>query len=120
MLTMIMGVLKFIPGLSNFATTWLNDKYNAQVTEYTARLQVNEEQAAAIIAMEQAVQTRWWFVAAIPPLMALPFVGYLWKSVFWDNVVLGGEGSTPALHGDLQTIFIMILSYYFIKGFSTR
>lgn len=120
MLTMIMGVLKFIPGLTNFATTWLNDAYNAKVTEYVTRLQVNEAQAAAIIAMQEAVQVRWWFVAAIPPLFAMPFCLYIWRAVVWDNVIQDGATSTPALGGDLQTIFLMILTYYFMKGLSTR
>lgn len=120
MLEFLTSILSFIPGLSSIATSWINDAYNAKVTEYVTKLQVNEAQAAAIIEMEQAVQTKWWFVAAIPPLFAVPFVAYLWRAVLYDNVIMDGATSTPPLHGDLQTIFVMVLSFYFIKGFSTR
>lgn len=120
MLLLIGKLFSVIPGLTSLGQSWIDDHYNAQVTEYTTRLNVSRDQALAIIQMQEAVQTKWAFVAAVPPLFALPFVLYIWRAVVWDNVVLGGEGSTPALHGDLQTIFIMILSYYFIKGFSTR
>lgn len=120
MLALIGSIIQFIPGLTSLGQTWINSAYNAKVTEYVTKLNVDAATAQSIIAMEQAVQVRWWFVAAIPPLFALPFIFYIWRAVVWDNVVLGGEGSTPALHGDLQTIFLMVLSFYFIQGFRSR
>lgn len=116
----LLSLLKFIPGLSGLATTWLTDHYNAQVQEYVERLGVNRDVAVAIIQEQEAVQTKWWFVAAIPPLFALPYVLYTWKAVFWDKVVTGGTTSTDPINGTLGTVFIMIVTFYFVKGFQGR
>lgn len=113
-------ILKFIPGLSSLATTWLNDHYNAQVQEYVERLGVNRDVAVAIIQEQEAVQTRWWFVALVPPLFAVPYVIYVWKAIAWDKVVMGGTTSTDPINGSLGTVFIMIVTFYFMRGFQGR
>lgn len=120
MFSLLGSLFSIIPGLTSLGQSWVTASYNAQVQEYTTRLNVNRDQAMAILAMQQAVQTKWWFVAIMPPLFALPYVIYTWKAVVWDNVVLGGAGNTPALGGILSTLFLMIVTFYFAKGFSGR
>ena len=116
MLGILGSILSFIPGLTNLGNTWVKAHYDAQVQEIIARTGADRDVAVKLLEMQQAVQTRWWFVAAIPPLFALPYVLYVWRAVFWDNVVLGGAGSTPEIKGILATIFIMIVTFYFYVG----
>lgn len=120
MLAFFGQILTFIPGLTKLGQSWVDDHYNAQVAEYTTRLNVSRDQAVAILQMQQAVQTKWWFVAAIPPMFALPYVIYTWKAIVWDKVIMQGATSTDTVGGFLGTVFLMIVTFYFAKGFAGR
>jgi hypothetical protein len=107
---------QLVPGLTGLGQTWVKAHYDAQTQQIMARLQCDRDTAVAVLQMQSEVQVKWWFVAAIPPLFALPFVLYVWRCVVWDNVVMGGATSTPALGGNLATIFVMIVTFYFAAG----
>lgn len=116
---LILGkVLSFIPGLTSLGETWVKSYYDAQVNEIIAKTGATRDIALGVLQMQQAVQTRWWFVAAIPPLFAMPYVIYVWKAVVWDKIILNGAGSTDPINGTLGTVFIMIVTFYFAHGMS--
>lgn len=112
-LGVIGGFLQYIPGLVSLGQTWVTASYNAKVTEVTTKLNVDRDTAVALINMQAQVQTKWWFVAAVPPLFAVPYIAYTWKGVLWDNVIMDGSASTPALHGTLSVVYLMVVTYYF-------
>lgn len=118
MLLLLGQLVSFIPGLTSLGTSWINASYNAKVDEIVAKTGASRDVALGVIQMQQAVQTRWWFVAAIPPMFAMAFVVYVWKAVVWDNVIMAGATSTPALNGTLGTVFIMVVAFYFAHGMS--
>lgn len=108
----------FIPGLTSLGQTWVTAAYNAKVQQVVAQIGCDQATAVAIIQMQGQVQTKWWFVAIIPPLFALPYVLYVWRAVVFDNVIMDGATSTPALGGTLATVFIMVVTFYFAHGMS--
>lgn len=85
---------------------------NEQVAEVQAKSTVD----VASIQGEAAVQTRWWFVPACTAIFALIFIPYDFKAVVWDNVIMNGTTSTPALHGDLQWIHLTVVSGLFLHS----
>lgn len=105
-----------VPGLTGLGQEWVKAHYDAQVQQVMAKLNTDRDMAVAVVNMQAEVQSKFWFVAIIPPLFALPYVLYVWKCVAWDNVIMGGASSTPALGGTLATIFIMIVTFYFAAG----
>jgi hypothetical protein len=120
MLLLFGKLFTLIPGLTSLGQSWINDHYNAQTQQLTAKYGLEEGIARQIIVEQEAVQTKWWFVAAIPPLFALPFVIYVWRAIAYDKVWMNGTTSTDPINGSLGTVFIMIVSFYFIKGFAGR
>jgi len=118
----LLGILgqffSVVPGLTGLGQTWVKAHYDAQTQQIQAKLGCDRDTAVAVLQMQGQVQTRWWFVAAIPPLFAVPFVLYTWRCVVWDNVIMGGATSTPALGGTLATIYMMIVVFYFGHGMS--
>lgn len=120
MLGLLGSIISLIPGLSSLGQSWVNAHYNAQVQELQTKLGVQRDVAVSIVNMQEQVQTKWWFVAAIPPLFALPFVIYCWKAIAWDKVIMNGATSTDPITGTLGTVFIMIVTFYFAKGFMGR
>jgi hypothetical protein len=105
-----------VPGLTGLGQTWINAHYNAQVQQVMAKLNADRDTAVAVLQMQGEVQSKFWFVAAIPPLFALPFVLWVWKAVVWDKLIMDGATSTDPLNGVLSTAFIMILTFYFAAG----
>ena len=109
---------QLIPGLTTLGTTWVNASYNAQVQEITTKLNCTRDEAVALMQMQAQIQTKWWFVAIVPPLFAVPYIAYTWKGVLWDNVIMNGAASTPALHDTLATVYLMVVAYYFGRALS--
>ena len=64
--------------------------------------------AATIIIAEQG----WWFTAMIRPMIAWPFIIYVWKTVVYDTVL--GLGSTNVLQGSLGEWAGIIITAYFV------
>jgi hypothetical protein len=108
--------LQLIPGLTSLGQSWVKGHFDAQTQQIQAKLKCDADMAVAVLQMQGEVQSRWWFVAIIPPAFAIPFVLYVWRCVVYDNVIMGGATSTPALGGILATVFIMIVTFYFAAG----
>lgn len=105
MFDLILPVLKLIGGLFGVIS-------NVE----TAKIQAEAQVETASIEGMSAVERTWWFVAALLVCFALPYVIYDGKAVLWDNVVLGGHGYTPPLHGSLDTINWIIVSGLFLHS----
>ena len=116
MLGMLGGLLGLIPGLGTIVQGVAGAYFDQKVRIYQAKTGATRDVAVAAIQAAEAVQTRWWFVAALIPAWALPFVIYDWKAVVWDNIVMGGEASTPALVGTLNWVHITIVASIFAHG----
>ncbi len=85
---------------------------NVETTRLTTEAAVQE----ATITGTAAVEQRWWFVAALIPAFSIPYVAYYGKIVLWDNVLMGGEASTPALHGSADTVGWIVVTGIFLHG----
>lgn len=131
MLSIFASLIGVIPGLENLAASWHASALEAQVKILQAKTGADRDTAIALLQANAQVQTRWWFVALLPVMWAIPFVFYTWKGVFFDNVlaILFGEcnaksecvlwgvaNTTPALGGTFATIFLMIVTFYFAHG----
>ena len=81
-----------------------NDHEKLQAEQNIARL---EAQQAVIIAEQGR-----WLTAWVRPLIALPFVLYLWKLILWDKVL--GWGSTDDLSPNLWNMMTVIIGAYFL------
>jgi hypothetical protein len=85
---------------------------NVETTQLTTQAAVEE----ASIAATAQVETKWWFVAALIPIFALPYAIYDGKAVLWDNIIMQGHSSTPALHGSLDTLNWVIVTGLFLHA----
>jgi len=97
-----------------FLERWLthlekkDDTYTERLrTIILAEIEARKVQAQIIIA-EQG----WWMTAMIRPMIAWPFIVYIWKTVVYDTVL--GLGSTPALSGSLGDWAGVIITAYFV------
>ena len=97
-----------------FLERWLthlekkDDTYTERLrTIILAEIEARKVQAQIIIA-EQG----WWMTAMIRPMIAWPFIVYIWKTVVYDTVL--GWGSTPALSGSLGDWAGVIITAYFV------
>jgi hypothetical protein len=112
MWTFLLGFLNFLPSIERY----LEKRVDAKVQEFVAQTGASRDIAVAAIQAQQAVQVRWWFVAIIPPAFAIPFVIWTWVIVVWDSVL--GLGSHEAIRGDVGTIYMMVVGFYFLHGMS--
>lgn len=83
----------------------------AMVAEVQARAEANK---VAIIEYGK------WYTIFPRILIEFSVAIYFFKVVVWDNVILGGGGDTPAIHGDVGTWMALVISFWFggaaIKG----
>lgn len=114
MLGLFGQLLGLIPGLASVANNFITKHFDAQVQEIVAKTGAQRDIAVAVVQMQQATSTRWWFVAVIPPMFALPYVVYTWKCVVWDTVL--GYGETPSLGGTVATVYLMVVAFYFAQA----
>lgn len=90
---------------------------------YASNVIGNEATQKANVAVAEAqamsaVERQWWFVAALIPAFALPFVIWIWKAVAWDKVIgpiLGFHSRTDGL-GALDWSFNIILTGLFLHS----
>lgn len=76
-----------------------------------------EEETAAIQGMS-AVEVKWPFVAMLLVLFALPVGIYDAKCILWDNIIMHGTVSTPALKGSLANLNWIIPTGLFLHMWS--
>lgn len=114
---MFASIIAFLQGLigplfnsvSNIVTSIFSEKG----TEVTQQAAVTEE----VIKGEKAVEQKWWFVAIIPPLFAIPYAAYVWKAILWDKVIMNGLTSTdPIKDATLSWTFTMVVGYYLLHS----
>lgn len=78
-----------------------------QRLEADLRIRQLEAQQNVLIAEQGNWKTRW-----IRPVIAFPFVAYLWKVVLWDKVF--GLGATDPLSAQLSEIMMVMIGAYFL------
>lgn len=79
--------------------------------------------SAARIEATGAVEQKWWFVAALMDLFAIPYAIYIWKAVAWDKVIAPhlswchhACATTDPVNGYLMTVFGIIVTGLFMYG----
>ena len=79
--------------------------------------------AAARIEGFSTVESKWWFVAALMDLFAIPYAIYIWKAVAWDKVIAPhlswchhACATTDPISGYLMTVFGIIVTGLFMYG----
>lgn len=110
MLALIMPFLSALLGGLDKIFGYVADVETTKLTTEAATEQVQINAVAS-------VEKKWWFVALLLPMFAIPYGIYDAKCVVWDNVIMGGHSSTPALHGSLDTINWIIVTGLFMYGF---
>jgi len=86
----------------------------------TAKVEAEAGVATASIQATEQVESKWWFVAALIPAIALPFAIYIWKAVAWDKVIgpmFDVHSSTDPINGPLGTVFIVVIGGLFFHSF---
>ena len=103
--------------LLNLVTGGVIDKALSTITSIkasgaqvdVAAIQAATAQAQADAEVIKAEQGNW-LTRSIRPLMALPFVAYVWKLVLWDKVL--GLGSTDGLSPELWSLMMTVFGAY--------
>lgn len=73
----------------------------------TELLETKKLQAKVIIAEQNN-----WYTAMIRPLIALPIIVYLWKTIVWDKVLQWG--TTDPLGTELYWVLTSVVTAYFL------
>ena len=112
--------LTFIPGLTDLGNKWVTASYDAKVKTFVAKTGASRDVAVAAIAAQAQVAGKWWFVAALMPALAGPFVIWSWKAIAVDKVLcvflFGVTCSTDPLGTDLMEVYKTII--YSMFGFA--
>lgn len=116
MLSLLGSIASFIPGLTGLATAFFQAKFNKDVALYQAQTGATAAVAQEAIRAQASVQTRWWFVAALIPITAFPFIAWTYKAIVWDKLIMAGTTSTDALTGSLGWAYVVVMSSIFVHG----
>jgi hypothetical protein len=111
MLSLLASILGLIPGLSNLATSLMEAAFNKEVSLYQAKAGVARDVAVAAVQAQAQTQSKWWFMAAVPALWALPFLAFDMKVVIWDKLLK--LGTTDPLDPNMWYVHIAVLTGFF-------
>lgn len=117
-LTIITTVLGFIPGLSDLTAKLLASKFDKDVKMYAAKTGVAKEVAVEAIRANAQVQTKWWFVALVPVIWAVPFIAFDTKIVVWDKML--GWGVTDPLDPNMWYVHMTIVGGFFAHAIADK
>ena len=101
------GITKLVSSFLGFKTAEVNE----QATVDAARIEATAQ-----------VETKWWFVAILMDLFALPYAIYIWKAIAIDKVIApimhwhGAWATTAPINGYLMTVFGIIVTGLFLYG----
>lgn len=93
----------------------LNKAYDAKLKATNDHEKLQAEQDIARLEAQQAIllaEQGRWLTCWIRPVIALPFVVYLWKLVIYDKVL--GWGTTDNLSTDLWQLMMVVVGAYFL------
>jgi hypothetical protein len=124
---MFMAILALIPGLSTLVSGITSAYFNAKVRLVTARIGGDRDVATKLVqgaaAADHENTNRLGVIASNKFLtfmligFALPWIGYEWKVVVWDNILspwfLGHEGYTAAIGGSVGEWATTIIGFLF-------
>lgn len=124
---MFMAILALIPGLSTLVSGITTAYFNAKVRLVQARIGGDRDVATKMVqgaaAADHENTNRLGIIASNKFLtfmligFALPWIGYEWKVVVWDNILspwfLGHEGYTSAIGGSVGEWATTIIGFLF-------
>ncbi len=93
----------------------LRAAYEAKLTAQTDAEKLRAEETIARLEAQQSVliaEQGRWLTAWVRPMIAAPFVIYIWKLVVWDKVL--GYGATDDLSPQLWQMMTVIITAYFL------
>ncbi len=93
----------------------LRAAYEAKLKAQTDAEKLQAEETIARLEAQQSIliaEQGRWLTAWVRPMIALPFVLYLWKLILWDKVL--GWGSTDDLSPQLWQMMTVIIGAYFL------
>lgn len=93
----------------------LRAAYEAKLKAQTDAEKLAAEETIARLEAQQAViiaEQGRWLTAWVRPMIAAPFVIYIWKLVVWDKVL--GYGATDDLSPQLWQMMTIIITAYFL------
>jgi hypothetical protein len=102
------GVSKLLSSFLGYKTAETNDQATIE---------------AARIEGFSTVESKWWFVAILMDMFALPYAIYVWKAVAWDKVIAPhlswchhACSTTDPINGYLMTVFGIVVTGLFMYG----
>jgi hypothetical protein len=114
-------VIRFLLGLVNPLATIgekIAEAYAQKANAQTEQQRIEAEERIRTLEARRDVlvaEQGNWLTRSIRPLLALPFVIYLWKLVVWDKVLAGfTNGSTDGLSTELKEVMLLIVGAYFL------
>jgi len=113
---MLGALLGLIPGLSGVVQGITTAYFDQKVRLYQAKTGATRDVAVAAIQGTTAVAQRWWFVAILYPLGALPCLAYLYKTIMWDVIIMGGTTETDPLKGMIGWAFYTIIGSIYVHA----
>lgn len=126
-MTVLLGLLTYIPGLLNLIGTLQKNWFDARVQLYQVRMGTTRDVAIAAINAEvtnNQTKVNWILALAQNPIMmmivvgfALPWIILEWKVVVYDNVwAHWGEYYTPEIKSNVGDWAGIILTGIFVSG----
>ena len=93
----------------------LRAAYEAKLKAQTDAERLAAEETISRLEAQQSIliaEQGRWLTAWVRPMIALPFVLYLWKLVIYDKIL--GWGSTDNLSPELWQMMTVIIGAYFL------
>ena len=93
----------------------LRAAYEAKLNAQTDQQKLAAEETIARLEAQQSIliaEQGRWLTAWVRPMIALPFVLYLWKLIIWDKVL--GWGATDDLSPNLWNMMTVVVGAYFL------
>lgn len=126
MLALIGTIAGMIPGISTIVSSITTAYFNSKVMIKTAQIGGDVAVAQQIVRSTvdaEAVRVEGlkvigssWVLSFLVVGFALPWIAYEWRVVVWDNVIMVGASSTPAIKGQVSDWATTIITCLFGSG----
>ncbi len=111
------AVLAFLQSIVGPIFNSISNIFVARYSEKSTEVTTQGTVVVTAIQGEKAVEQKWWFVAIIPPLIAVPYIAYIWKAILYDKVIMHGTTATDAIKDStLSWTFTMVVGYYLLHS----
>lgn len=125
-MTLLLGLLSYIPGLMSLVSSITTAAFNAKVQMYQARTGASRDVAIQVLQAQVAdnqTKVGWLKVIASSPVLlvivfgfAAPFIIFEWKCVVYDIVWMHGTTMTDPIRGQIADWATTIIGGIFVTS----